>query len=69
MSSPPPKAEHKSPVATDGRASRSSLMARVRQKDTEPELAVRRALHAAGARFRLHRRDLPGSPDIVLPKR
>lgn len=42
-------------------------MARVRSKNTLPELAVRRALHAAGFRFRLHRRDLPGTPDIVLP--
>jgi DNA mismatch endonuclease (patch repair protein) len=44
-------------------------MRRVRQKHTGPELSVRRALHAAGGRFRLHRRDLPGSPDIVMPKR
>lgn len=38
-------------------------------KDTKPELAVRRLIHAMGYRFRLHRRDLPGSPDIVLPGR
>ena len=43
-------------------------MAQVRSRDTAPEMAVRRALHAAGYRYRLHRRDLPGSPDIVLPK-
>jgi DNA mismatch endonuclease, patch repair protein len=43
-------------------------MARIRSEDTQPELAVRRALHAAGQRFRLHRRDLPGKPDIVLPR-
>ena len=43
-------------------------MSRVRNKNTGPELAVRRALHAAGFRFRLHRRDLPGRPDIVLPR-
>ncbi|UXU76276.1 very short patch repair endonuclease [Paracoccus sp. SMMA_5_TC] len=42
-------------------------MARIRGKDTGPEIAVRKALHAAGFRFRLHRRDLPGTPDIVLP--
>lgn len=42
-------------------------MAAVRSEDTAPEVAVRKALHAAGYRFRLHRRDLPGSPDIVLP--
>ncbi len=43
-------------------------MARVRSKNTGPEIAVRRALHARGYRFRLHRKDLPGKPDIVLPK-
>jgi DNA mismatch endonuclease (patch repair protein) len=44
-------------------------MARVRGVDTKPELIVRRLLHALGYRFRLHRRDLAGSPDIVLPRR
>lgn len=44
------------------------LMARVRQRDTKPEILVRRAIHASGYRFRLQRRDLPGRPDIVLPK-
>ena len=43
-------------------------MSRVGSKHTAPELAVRRALHHHGFRFRLHRRDLPGSPDICLPK-
>lgn len=43
-------------------------MSRVRSKDTKPELAVRRALHAMGYRCRLHRGDLPGKPDAVLPK-
>ena len=47
---------------------RSALMARIRSKGTQPELVVRRALHSMGFRFRLHRRDLPGKPDIVLPK-
>lgn len=50
------------------RATRSRVMAAVRSKDTGPEVAVRKALHAAGYRFRLHRRDLPGTPDIVLPR-
>ncbi len=50
-------------------AIRSALMARIRGKDTKPEIAVRRFLHAMGYRFRLHRRDLPGTPDIVLPGR
>lgn len=48
---------------------RSRMMAAVRSKNTKPEVRVRRALHALGARFRLHRRDLPGTPDIVLPGR
>lgn len=43
-------------------------MRSVRQRDTAPELAVRRFLHAHGLRFRLHRKDLPGRPDIVLPR-
>jgi DNA mismatch endonuclease, patch repair protein len=43
-------------------------MRRVRGKDTKPEMKVRSTLHAAGYRFRLHRRDLPGSPDIVLAR-
>lgn len=41
-------------------------MARVRAKDTKPELALRRALHAAGLRFRLHAKELPGRPDVVF---
>lgn len=44
-------------------------MSRVRGKDTSPELTVRRLVHALGYRFRLHRRDLPGSPDLVFPSR
>ncbi|NMG27973.1 DNA mismatch endonuclease Vsr [Aromatoleum evansii] len=48
---------------------RSRMMAGIRGKNTAPELAVRRALFAAGLRFRLHRKDLPGKPDIVLPAR
>ena len=48
---------------------RSAMMARIGPRDTAPELAVRRVLHRLGARFRLHRRDLPGTPDIVLPRR
>jgi len=44
-------------------------MRRVKGKNTAPELLVRRALHAMGIRFRLHRRDLPGRPDIVLSGR
>jgi len=44
-------------------------MARVRSRDTAPELIVRRFLHARGLRFRLHARDLPGKPDIIFSKR
>lgn len=42
-------------------------MSRVRSRNTRPEMLVRRGLHALGYRFRLHRRDLPGRPDLVLP--
>jgi DNA mismatch endonuclease (patch repair protein) len=49
--------------------SRSALMSRVGGKNTAPELIVRRLLYALGYRFRLHRRDLPGTPDIVFPSR
>ena len=50
-------------------AKRSAVMARVKGRDTKPELIVRKTLWRLGARYRLHRRDLPGSPDIVLPGR
>jgi len=50
------------------KAKRSEMMAGIRGKDTKPELIIRRGLHALGYRFRLHRKDLPGRPDIVLPK-
>ena len=57
-------------MAEEGSVSsvRSRNMAAIRGKDTAPELAVRRILHAMALRFRLHRKDLPGRPDIVLPK-
>lgn len=48
---------------------RSAVMRRVKGRDTTPEVKVRRALTALGARYRLHRKDLPGSPDIVFPGR
>lgn len=47
---------------------RSWNMSRIKSKDTAPEMRVRSALHRAGYRFRLHVKDLPGKPDIVLPK-
>ena len=49
-------------------AIRSRMMAGIRSRDTQPEVKIRKALHAAGFRYRLHRKDLPGTPDIVLPK-
>ena len=50
------------------REKRSWNMSRIKAKDTTPEKFVRSALHRAGYRFRLHVKDLPGKPDIVLPK-
>lgn len=47
---------------------RSRMMAGIRNGNTKPEMALRRALHARGLRFRLHDRKLPGRPDIVLPR-
>lgn len=47
---------------------RSRMMASIKGKDTKPEIALRRALHARGLRYRLNCRHLPGRPDIVLPK-
>jgi len=47
---------------------RSRMMKGIRSEDTKPEIVVRKALFAAGLRFRLHRRDLPGIPDIVLSR-
>lgn len=49
-------------------ATRSRMMSGIRAKNTKPEIIVRQALHKAGFRFRIHRKDLPGKPDIVLPK-
>ena len=47
---------------------RSELMAGIRGRDTQPEIAVRRVAHRMGLRFRLHRKHLPGRPDLVFPK-
>lgn len=57
--------------ATDvyGPEKRSAVMRRVKGRNTAPEMTVRRALTKLGARYRLHRKDLPGNPDIVLPGR
>lgn len=51
-----------------GRSVRSRMMAGIKGKNTKPEMLVRRCLTAAGVRYRLHRRDLPGVPDIALPR-
>lgn len=51
------------------REARSRHMARISGRDTKPELAVRRLVHSMGYRYRLHRRDLPGTPDLVFPSR
>ena len=51
------------------KAQRSAVMRRVKGRDTTPEMIVRRTLTRLGARYRLHRRDLPGSPDVAMPGR
>lgn len=51
------------------KAKRSAVMARVKSKDTTPEKTLRRILTGLGARYRLHRKDLPGNPDVVMPGR
>ena len=55
--------------ASDTKTARSRQMSRIRARDTKPEMRVRRALHAAGLRYRLHAKDLPGRPDIVFRPR
>lgn len=50
------------------REKRSKIMSHISGKNTQPELLVRSLLHTMGYRFRLHRKDLPGKPDITLPK-
>ena len=57
------------PTDVYGPEKRSAVMRRVKGRNTTPEMTVRKALTRLGARYRLHRRDLPGSPDIVLPGR
>jgi len=54
---------------TTPKEKRSQIMRAVRSLDTRPELIVRSLLHILGYRFRLHRKDLPGSPDLVFPSR
>ena len=47
---------------------RSLVMSKIRSKDTKPEIILRSSLHQLGYRFRIHKKELPGKPDIVLPK-
>jgi DNA mismatch endonuclease (patch repair protein) len=54
---------------TISRERRSTNMSRIRGRDTKPEMTVRQEAHQLGFRFRLHRRDLPGTPDLVFPSR
>ena len=56
-------------VDTLSSAARSERMARIRGKDTKPEMLVRRLVHSMGYRYRLHRRDLPGTPDLTFSSR
>ncbi len=53
-------------ATNETRSARSAQMARIRARDTKPEMRVRRALHGAGLRYRLHAKALPGKPDIVF---
>lgn len=50
------------------KSTRSRMMSGIRSKNTKPEVIIRKALHAAGFRFRIHKSDIPGNPDIVLKK-
>jgi DNA mismatch endonuclease (patch repair protein) len=61
-------AELKTPSYDPPSPGRRRTMRAIKSKDTKPELVVRRLLHSLGYRFRLHRRDLPGKPDITIPR-
>lgn len=56
-------------TTSEAEAARSVQMSRIRGRDTKPEMRVRKALHAAGLRYRLHAGDLPGKPDLVFRSR
>jgi DNA mismatch endonuclease, patch repair protein len=66
---PRPKKKVFSMADTISALARSQLMARIRGKDTKPEMVVRALLHGLGYRYRLHARDLPGQPDILFRSR
>lgn len=63
-----PKELESKPAYVDVASATRRRMQAVRRYDTAPEMQVRRTLHAMGYRFRLHRKDLPGTPDVVLPR-
>jgi DNA mismatch endonuclease, patch repair protein len=64
-----PVQDNRRPMDIVDKETRSRMMGGIRGKDTKPEMAVRRLAHRMGYRFRLHRRDLAGSPDLVFPGR
>lgn len=65
----PRRPSRKPPTEPEPSPERSALMARIGPKNTTPELATRKLLHRLGYRYRLHRKDLPGTPDICFPAR
>ncbi len=67
MSTPPHAEDALNSLDPPVSVSRSALMRRVQGKNSKPEMAVRRLVHKLGFRFRLHRKDLPGTPDLVFP--
>jgi DNA mismatch endonuclease (patch repair protein) len=58
----------KRPQVQQSQGLRSRIMRAVKARDTDPEMIVRRLAHGMGYRFRLHRKDLPGKPDLVFPR-
>ena len=66
MATMPRRASQKPVREPEPSPERRAMMARVGQKDTKPELIVRRLLHSLGCRYRLHRKDIPGTPDICF---
>lgn len=65
----PRRVRKKPPIEAEPSPERRAFMARVGQKNTKPELIVRKLLHGLGYRYRLHRKDLPGTPDICFISR
>ena len=69
MSEVPSAAPTVSSVAVEDKTYRRKVMARVRSRDTKPELALRRLVFGLGYRYRLHVTRLPGTPDLVFPRK